>query len=50
MGLNPTIDAGVEQLRIKINTTDGRIEERLISAEVLPITTDQFRFSSQTDN
>ena len=50
MGLNPTIDAGVEQLRIKINTTDGRIEERLISAEVLPITTDQFRFTSQTDN
>lgn len=47
--LNPSLDNGVEQIRIKMTTTDGRVEERLISAEVLPITTDEFQFTSRTD-
>lgn len=45
-GLNPSIDNGVEQVRIKITTSDGRIDERLINAEVLPITSEPERFTS----
>ena len=48
-GLNPSIDSGVEQIRIRINTSDGRVEERLINAEVLPITTDNVRFNTEVD-
>ena len=46
-GLNPSIDNGVEQIRLRITTSTGRIDERLLSVEVLPITTDPTQFRSQ---
>ncbi len=46
-GLNPSIDNGVEQVRIRITTSTGRIDERLLNFEVLPITNDPQRFSAQ---
>ena len=48
-GLNPSIDSGVEQIQIRIVTTDGRLEERLINAEVLPLITDNVRFIQDVD-
>ncbi len=48
-GLNPSIDSGVEQIQIRIITTNGRREERLINAEVLPLITDNVRFVTETD-
>lgn len=48
-GLNPTIDNGVENIRLRVITTDGRIDERLIAVEVLPVTTDDVRFVSEVD-
>ena len=43
-GLNPSIDNGVEQVRFRVTTTTGRIDERIIDVEVLPITTEPERF------
>ena len=48
-GLNPSIDNGVEQVRIRITTSSGRIDERLINFEVLPITSEPERFNTQVD-
>lgn len=47
--VNQSIDSGVEQIIIRITTTDGRLEERLVNAEVLPITLDNVRFVELTD-
>ena len=46
-GLNTSIDNGVEQIRLKVTTTTGRIDERLLNVEVLPITSDPTQFRSQ---
>ncbi len=48
-GLNPSIDSGVEQIQIRITTTDGRLEERLVNAEILPLITDNVRFITDVD-
>lgn len=48
-GLNPSIDSGVEQIQIRITTTGGRLEERLINAEVLPLTNENVRFVTDVD-
>lgn len=45
-GLNPSIDNGVEQLRIRVTTNTGRKDERLIDIQVLPITTEPGRFTT----
>ena len=44
-GINPSIDNGVEQVRIRITTSTGRKDDRLIDVQVLPITTEPERFS-----
>lgn len=49
LGMNPSIDSGVEQIQIRITTTSGRLEERLINAEVLPLITDNVRFVTDVD-
>ena len=47
-GNNPDRDNGFEQVKITITTTLGRVDERLINFEVLPITIEPERFRSVT--
>jgi len=44
-GLNPSIDNGVEQIRLRITTSTGRKDDRLIDVQVLPITAEPERFT-----
>ena len=44
-GNNPEEDNGFEQVKITITTTLGRVDERIINFEVLPITNDSDRFT-----
>lgn len=45
-GENPSADNGSDQVRLRITTSTGRVNERLISFEVLPITLEQERFTA----
>ena len=45
-GNNPSDDNGFEQIRITVTTSTGRVDIRLISFEVLPITIEPERFRS----
>ena len=47
-GLNPSIDNGLEQVRLSLTTSTGRKDERLINFEVLPVTLEPERFNPTT--